>query len=39
MIKEHSYRADNAVRKELDLIYERAKTDSQLENSFKSFKK
>jgi trimethylamine--corrinoid protein Co-methyltransferase len=38
MIKEHSYRADNAVRKELDLIYERAKTDSQLENSFKSFK-
>jgi trimethylamine--corrinoid protein Co-methyltransferase len=34
-MKEHTYRAEDAVRKELDRIYERAKTDRQLEDSFK----
>ena len=34
-IEEHTYRVDKDVRKELDKIYERAKKDTQLEDSFK----
>jgi trimethylamine--corrinoid protein Co-methyltransferase len=34
-IREHTYRVDDEVRKELDRIYESAKTDTQLEDSFK----
>jgi trimethylamine--corrinoid protein Co-methyltransferase len=34
-IREHTYRVEEDVRKELDKIYERAKRDTQLEDSFK----
>lgn len=37
-IMEHSYIADEDVRRELDRIYERAKRDMQLEDSFKFLK-
>jgi trimethylamine--corrinoid protein Co-methyltransferase len=37
-IKEHTYRADEHVRKELDLIYARAREDEQLIDSFKFVK-
>ena len=37
-IREHSYMADEDVRRELDRIYERAKKDRQLEDSFKFLK-
>lgn len=37
-IKEHSYMADDEVRRELDRIYERAKRDKQLEDSFRFLK-
>jgi trimethylamine--corrinoid protein Co-methyltransferase len=38
-IREHAYRASDDVRKELDRIYERAKTDERLKESFAFGKK
>ncbi len=34
-IREHEYRIDDDVKKELDRIYEKAKKDKKLEDSFK----